>query len=238
MGVSLLYPLAYEMGQLCKGCRQYFSTSKNLVDFLHVFMGYATIYTQWDLGTWHIASRAILILTICVTMLKTFEIMRVLLSYSYIVTMLREVTYDLRVFMSFFVILIISLSAVFDVIKLNDSPEYLRISPFVGNIIATLRLSLGDFDFSLLDNQQQVLVRVLFWAVWLFAVIFSSLVFLNFIIAEVSNSYTKVKEQVEALIYKERAMLIAEAEALITKKSRKKQTHKFPKYIVSRRSEE
>ena len=79
---------------------------------------------------------------------------------------------------------------------------------------------------------------MIFWAVWLFSVIFSSLVFLNFIIAEVSNSYTKVKDQVESLIYKERAMLIAEAEALITQKSRNKQAHKFPEYIVSRRSEE
>lgn len=216
MSLGLLYPLVYELGQLCKGCAQYFKTTKNIIDSMHVLMGYATIYTQWFLGSWHIISRAVIIFTILVTMLKTFEMMRVLLSYSYIVTMLREVTYDLRVFMSFFVILIISLSAVFDVIALNDSEEYLRISPFAGNIIATLRLSLGDFDFSLLDDQQQVMVRVIFWAVWLFSVIFSSLVFLNFIIAEVSNSYTKVKDEVESLIYKERAMLISEAEALIT----------------------
>ena len=33
-------------------------------------------------------------------------------------------------------------------------------------------------------------------------------------------------------------MLIAEAEALITKKSRKKQTNKFPKYIITRRKED
>jgi hypothetical protein len=44
---------------------------------------------------------------------------------------------------------------------------------------------------------------------------FSSLIFLNFIIAEVSATYERVKDQIEALIYKERASLIAEAEDII-----------------------
>ena len=37
-------------------------------------------------------------------------------------------------------------------------------------------------------------MHVLFWGVWIFMVFFSSLIFLNFIIAEVSNSYAKCNE--------------------------------------------
>ena len=192
--VLLMYPLFYELGQLCKGIGAYFASGDNVVDMFHVTMGFLTVYTQWQLGTWSIVSRTVLILTIWVTMLKTFSMMRVILSYSYIVTMLREVTYDLRVFMSFFVILIFCLSMIFDIIAQNHSDEYLKISPYVGNLISTLRLSLGDFDFSLLDDQEQVLVRLTFWVVWLVSVLYSSLIFLNFIIAEVSNSYAKVRE--------------------------------------------
>ena len=46
-------------------------------------------------------------------------------------------------------------------------------------------------------------------------VVVALLVMLNFIIAEVSNSYEVVKENLEALIYKERAGLISEAEAVL-----------------------
>jgi len=39
-------------------------------------------------------------------------------------------------------------------------------------------------------------------------VIFSALIFLNFIIAEVSNSYNTVKQDIAARIYEERAALV------------------------------
>lgn len=57
---------------------------------------------------------------------------------------------------------------------------------------------------------------------------------MNFIIAEVSASYEKVKEEIEALIYKERALLIAEAEDIIPKSVRLKNKEFFPEYIVIR----
>lgn len=39
-------------------------------------------------------------------------------------------------------------------------------------------------------------------------VVISGLIFLNFIIAEVSNSYAEVNLRIDALIYKERSCLI------------------------------
>ena len=64
-------------------------------------------------------------------------------------------------------------------------------------------------------------------------VIFCALVFLNFIIAEVNNSYQKVKDNINALIYKERAGLISEAEDVMPS-SMKQDLRRFPNYIVSR----
>ena len=69
-------------------------------------------------------------------------------------------------------------------------------------------------------------------------VIFSALIFLNFIIAEVSNSYQTVKESIEALIYKERAGLIQEAEDIILESVKKNDKTKFPKYLIVREMEE
>ena len=75
----------------------------------------------------------------------------------------------------------------------------------MGNILTTLRLSLGDFSFDVLTEPSKVkndsgeMIRnpnalldrqhIIFWIVWVLMVVFTALVFLNFIIAEVSNSY-------------------------------------------------
>ena len=69
-------------------------------------------------------------------------------------------------------------------------------------------------------------------------VIFSSLIFLNFIIAEVSNSYSKVKEKIDELIYKERAGLINEAEDIKMKATKINNKKQFPRYVVVRQTED
>ena len=65
-------------------------------------------------------------------------------------------------------------------------------------------------------------------------VFFSCLIFLNFIIAEVSNSYVVVKEDIDALVQKERAQLILEAEDVLTDSIKLYNKTKFPKYVVVR----
>ena len=133
-----------------------------------------------------------MICVILICMIKTFFFMRIVMRFSYIVTMIINVVGDLKVFLLFFVILIVMCSMIFDVISIPNADEYAKIGYFWGNIMTTLRLSLGDFDFGVLTNENNDLnerQHILFWGVWLFIVFFSSLIFLNFIIAEVSNSY-------------------------------------------------
>ena len=143
--------------------------------------------------------------------------MRIVMSFSYIVTMLINVCVDLKVFLIFFAVLIVMFSMIFDVISKNDAAEYKMVGDYWGNVLTTLRLSLGDFDFSVLAPEKglDVAQHFLFWITWVFMVIGSSLIFLNFIIAEVSNSYSVVKADIDALIYKERAVLINEAEDIL-----------------------
>ena len=68
-------------------------------------------------------------------------------------------------------------------------------------------------------------------------VLFSALIFLNFIIAEVSNSYQNVKENIDALIYKERAGLVMEAEDIMSSRTKLVNKRKFPKFIIIREME-
>jgi len=203
-------------------------------------MGYANVACQWNIGTWELSSKIVIIIVVLVCLLKTFFFMRIVQKFSYIVTMITMVIGDLKVFMIFFVILIFMFSLIFDVISINRSPEYSNIGYLMGNVFTTLRLSLGDFDFSILVDEEHPLTaaeHVIFWSSWLIMVLFSALIFLNFIIAEVSNSYAKVKEEINALIFKERATLIQEAEDIMTTKTKETDQIKFPKYIVLREME-
>ena len=199
--------------------------------------GFANIYMQLYQGTWSLQSKIVLMIVVVATMFKTFESLRVIQSYSYIVTMIRSVIYDLRVFFSFYTVVLLSFSMILDVVGRSKSEEYKEVGSMAANILATLRLSLGDFDFSQISDQKLVYMHYVFWAVWVFMVAFSSLIFLNFIIAEVGNSYAKCRDNITPTIYQERAILVAEAEDLYSVQQKDSDKLKFPKYIVTRKTE-
>jgi len=92
--------------------------------------------------------------------------------------------------------------------------EYQYLGMFVGQFFSTLRLSIGDFNSIDTASGLPKYENWIFWVIWLFAVIISNVVFLNFIVAEASASYSKVTETLEAVIQKEKASMIAEAESM------------------------
>jgi hypothetical protein len=119
----------------------------------------------------------------------------------------------------------------------DDIPneEYENVGMFFGYLFSTLRVAIGDFDFSasyyLATNENW-----LYWITWLQVVVITCIIFLNFIIAEASASYEKVKEDLIPLINKSKASLIQEAEQIMPDKM--KTENIFPRYIVVRTVDE
>lgn len=161
------------------------------------------------------------ILMIIVTMLlliKTFFFLRIFKSLSFLVTMVKQVIYDLKVFMLFFILLIFMFAIVMSILdiqqyKYSDNKgirdilllpsfsgqEYLKINRFIANMIFVYRISLGDYDFgasTVLDDLQ----NGIYWFFWALIVTVTCIVFLNFIIAEVGASYSNVKQNVEVFV--------------------------------------
>ena len=85
-----------------------------------------------------------------------------------------------------------------DVNELITSEEYLHMDMFMGLILGVMRTSIGDFDFSGLEypNQKD---SFLYFIVWFLCVLLSNIIFLNFIIAELSNIYEKVSSDLSAM---------------------------------------
>jgi len=177
-----------------------------------------------------------MIIVISLALAKAFFFMKIFKGFSYIVTMMSQVMIDLQAFMVFFAILVVMLSIMLDVILMNNpDSNYQSVGPFAGNILSMLRISLGDFDFTeLKGNRMTPADHLLFWMMWLVMVTFSLLIFLNFIIAEVSSSYGKVKGDIDALVQQERARLILEAEDVLTDEIKRNNKTKFPKYFIVR----
>ena len=92
-------------------------------------------------------------------------------------------------------------------------------------------MSLGDFDFEA-SMYLTAGENYLYWLYWFSVVLFTCIIFLNFIIAETSSSYQKVKKTVEALVNKGRASLISEAEDIYF--DFLKDELMLPRYLVSR----
>ena len=92
-------------------------------------------------------------------------------------------------------------------------------------------MSLGDFDWA----QAHLLTPyegMLYWLLFVIVLVMSNIIFLNFIIAEASESYNKVKEKLEALIQLERANMINECEQMAPPFLKDKE--RFPRYIIMR----
>ena len=92
--------------------------------------------------------------------------------------------------------------------------EYRHCSLFFANFLRTIRFSLGDYDFGSITHLNEF-ESIVFWITWVITVLMTCIVFLNFIIAEVSQSYKMVQENVNELILQEKAILINESEEMM-----------------------
>lgn len=162
--------------------------------------------------------------------------------------MLKCVVYDLRIFLFFYLILITLFSQLLAVLGLGndysidaetgkktdstEGMEYNAIGLHIGEWAWTLRLSMGDFSAIGPSTSLEGAENWIFWFTWGLIVIVTCVIFLNFIVAEASASYTKVTENLDQFISQEKASLIFEAECMASMKD--KNQINYPKYLIKR----
>lgn len=112
--------------------------------------------------------------------------------------------------------------------------EYQKIPLILGYIVNTMRLSIGDFTF---DGVQYMSLneQIMFFVIWAMCLFLANIIFLNFIIAEVSNIYSMVTAELSAMQNYGKAQMITEVELIIPKRVKTKEM--FPKYIIIREIE-
>ena len=113
------------------------------------------------------------------------------------------------------------------------------VNKFVARMITVMRISIGDFDYnsSILLTPFQ---NTLYWITFLMMCVVTSVIFMNFIIAEVGATYQTVKEKIFVSLLQERGTMINEAEDILRARFGSRiQTwnHLFPKYIITRETD-
>jgi len=141
LGLILVYGLVYEGAYIFKAGLG--RVTNNLVDISHIFGGYISIFLQYTQKGSCLAT-CLLTFLIYATLFKLFNYFRVVRSFSVVTTMIRQCMYDLRVFLTFYLVLLIFFSSAVSVLSKNPSPEYERLPGQVAHLIMLTRFSVGD----------------------------------------------------------------------------------------------
>jgi hypothetical protein len=94
------------------------------------------------------------------------------------------------------------------------------------------RASMGDFSIIASSLYLEQYWNRIFWVIFFLILFSTNIIFLNFVIAEASNSYNEISEKLDQYNLMEKSKLIDEAEHMLPVKYRNPLW--YPKYIVVR----
>ncbi|CDW90703.1 wd-40 repeat protein [Stylonychia lemnae] len=229
----LLYFFYYEVRQASKQVG-YFKELWNLFDF-SLIASYTILniveYTTGD-------KNAIIIMDIVVVLLSFLKVnffLRIYDGFSFLVSMMSSVFKDIQYFILFFLVFIFQFGLIFVILfSAQRIEEYDGIGT-VGYFLMIFRISSGDFAVDNFKDQGSTFLVGLSWTIWVIAVLILNIVFMNFIIAVISESYEKVMQKLVAESYKVKANMIVERELLLNPNDEEERRFYFPQYMILRR---
>jgi hypothetical protein len=117
----------------------------------------------------------------------------------------------------------------------------MQLHKIASRVFHVMRMSIGDFNFDA-STYLKSYQNSLYWVVYFLSTFLTCIIFMNFIIAEVSASYQNVKDTLHVKLLQERGSLINEAEDIMrsrfSESKVKEWKHLFPKYIITRELDE
>ena len=198
------------------GPAEYLSDPQNYADLLYIYGSVANIFIQLRLGPFHIVSKIFMVIIVLLLISKTFFFLRIFPTLTPIVVMIQNVIYDLRIFLFFYLILIALFCQIFGILGLGNpyqadsshdfidpkgpAKEYQAVGLHWGEFLWTFRLSLGDFSAVGAAGKLSSIEMKIFWLMWMMTVIITSIIFLNFVVAEACASYARVVESLDSVI--------------------------------------
>jgi signal transduction histidine kinase len=149
-------------------------------------------------------------LIILLLFVKLNFFLRIFDTFSFLVSMLQDVFSDLSAFLAFFMMAVAIFSCMIQVLLPETKVNYDGAGYF-SYLMMAFRTSIGDYTF---DNYKATMMKEVTWIVWLALMIIGNVVFMNFIIAVVNDSYSTSMAKKVSQSYRLKVPLIIEREKL------------------------
>eukprot|EP00347_Sterkiella_histriomuscorum_P009011 403342872 len=229
--IVLTYFLIYETKQALKQ-ENYFKEIWNFFDYMLIltYIGYIILEIFTPFNDSVIIIKLIIVF---LSFLKVNFFLRIYDGFSFLVSMMAAVFVDLKYFIGFFLIFILEFGIVFAILFDATAIEEYQGIGISAYMMMAFRTSSGDFNVDSYKDQSSTLV-VISWLAWIVAVMLLNVMFMNFIIAVISESYEKVMQKLVAESYRVKVQMIVERELQFSDEELKS-TKLFPKYMLLRR---
>ena len=138
---------------------------------------------------------------------KLLTLLRIFDRISFIIKMLKQVSKELIPFLFLFLSFVVVFSLMVMTLGLNlselENDPYNGLWDF-GYLMYVLRTSLADFE---VDTFQQLrpASTIILWLFWIIIILFNTIIFLNFLIAVISDVYEQVIESRTEEIFQKKA---------------------------------
>jgi hypothetical protein len=192
----ILYLSFFEIKQIkANGIRNYMGSAWNISDTLLImlYISYVPVsFTKPDDLYVLVAIRCGIVLF---SLIKLTYYLRIFTQFSFLVQMINSVLHDLRYFMAFFGIIIFAFAVFLGILVDIDEETYDILGP-IAYFVMAFRTSIGDYN---LDNySKQSNFKVIAWILWTIVMIIGNVIFMNFIIAVVNQSYENCMSKMTA----------------------------------------
>lgn len=203
------------------GC-DYFTDFWNLNDIMFVAILIATTVSDYYYDTsdpedpGYEMTRIFYAILVLVSFIKLLSLFRIFDNMSFIIRMLFKVVVALLPFLGLFAGFLTAFTFVVVALKLdrdeleNDGDPYEGLSGF-GYALFILRTSLGDFSVDPFKSMSPTTSKVM-WVLWIILIFCNTIIFLNFIIAVISDAYEQVIETRTEEIFQKKAQLLVDLE--------------------------
>ena len=191
--------------------------------------------------------RVLFCLSILMSLVKIVYLVRVFKSLNFLVTMLAHVCNEVIHFMMLFGIFLLTFAECNHIVRVNID-SYGRLPGIFAHLIMILRCSMGDYDllssnatFDIIDEDgdhiHSPLIVYFTWFLFIVSVFYLFMIFMNFIIAVIGDSYNHVIENKDSHDYQQRIVMIYEREVHFNQKQFEDKKN-FPDILIVRKKKD
>jgi glucan-binding YG repeat protein len=221
--LMIIYNVYFELRKIWFYKIGYFTAYWNAVSFLSLLLNSWVMIA--DLNEYdQDLIRPFLAVAVLIMYVRLLYFGRMFFSTAWMVRMINSVISDSRYFLILFALSIIAFANSLAIISRNGAPPVTGGNYFDG-IVYTYKAGLGEFD---LDNFKANKDETILYFLWIAATFLILIVFLNLLIAIISDIFDKVHENISKNLLKELVFFMVESEFLINRKS----IFKKCKYII------